>query len=96
MLFAIICHDKAGHFATRMAIRPDHLAYLEPFRDRILLAGPLLADDGETSIGSLLVVDFPDKATAERFAADDPYARGGLFDSVAVTHWRQVIPAQGS
>ena len=26
------------------------------------------------------------------FAADDPYARAGLFASVAVTAWRQVLP----
>lgn len=93
MLFAIICEDKPGHVETRLAIRPDHLAYLEPFLAHIVLAGPMLADDGETSVGGLVVVDLPDRAAAERFAAEDPYSRGGLLRNVTVRPWRQVIPA---
>jgi uncharacterized protein YciI len=37
-------------------------------------------------------MDFPDRRAAVAFAADDPYARAGLFASVAVTAWRQVLP----
>ena len=44
-------------------------------------------------IGSLLIIDFPDRAAADSFAAGDPYGRAGLFASVRVSPWRKVIPA---
>lgn len=77
--------------ALRAATRPEHLAYLESRIANIVLAGPLLDDDG-VPIGSMLLTDFPDRKSAVGFAADDPYARAGLFASVAVTAWRQVLP----
>jgi uncharacterized protein YciI len=40
----------------------------------------------------MLLMEFPDRRSAVAFAADDPYARVGLFSSVAVTAWRQVFP----
>jgi uncharacterized protein YciI len=75
-----------------MAARPDHLAYLVGFEDKIIFAGPLLTDDQQTMIGSLLVLDLPDRAAAEKFAADDPYRKAGLFQTVTVTGWRKAYP----
>lgn len=43
-------------------------------------------------IGSLLVLDFPDRKAAEVFAANDPYAKAGLFQSVTITPFRKVFP----
>ena len=45
--------------------RPAHKEYLGRVADHIAFAGPLFADDGETMQGSLLVIDFPDRAAAE-------------------------------
>lgn len=75
----------------RAAVRPQHLAYLEAALPHVVVAGPLLDDDGQP-IGSMLLMDFPDRKAAVAFAADDPYAKAGLFASVAVTSWRQVFP----
>lgn len=77
--------------ALRAATRPDHLAYLEAALDQVVVAGPLLDEEG-APIGSMLLMDFPDRRAAVAFAADDPYAKAGLFASVAVTAWRQVLP----
>jgi uncharacterized protein YciI len=92
MLFAVYCVDKADGSALRAATRPTHLAYLEGQAAHIVFAGPLLAADGTSAIGSLLVVDFPDRAAVDAFAAADPYAKAGLFASVEITGWRQVYP----
>ncbi len=92
MYFAIHCIDKPGAGDLRAATRADHLAYLGEIDDRILAGGPLLGLDG-AAMGSLLIVDFADRKAAIAFAADDPYARAGLFASVAVTAWRKVFPA---
>lgn len=93
MLFVIICEDKPDHAARRAELRPAHLDYLAGVKDVIVTAGPMLADDGQTALGSLLIVDVADRAAAEKFAAEDPYATGGLFAQTTVLLWRQVIPA---
>lgn len=92
MQFAIYCLDKEGHTQTRLDNRPAHVEHLKAHNDHLLLAGPLLSEDGNSMIGSLLVVDFPDRAAADRFAAADPYAKAGLFQSVTVKPFRKVFP----
>lgn len=89
--FAIHCIDKPNSLELRKATRPEHLAHLESLADKVLVAGPLLGMDGDP-MGSLLIIDFPDRKAAIQFAADDPYAQVGLFASVAVTAWRKVFP----
>lgn len=91
MLFHIHCLDKPDSLQIRLDNRPDHLAYLEAHQDQIVLAGPLLTDD-EKPKGSVLVMDFPDAAGAEAFAAGDPYAKAGLFESVIITPYKRVFP----
>jgi uncharacterized protein YciI len=91
MYFVIYAKDKSGQPKLRPATRPAHIEYLGGFKDRILIAGPMLGEDGEPN-GSLIVVDLKDKAEAQAFAANDPYAKAGVFQSVAITAWRKSIP----
>lgn len=88
-LFALICRDKPGHLDTRTANREAHLAYVAQ-TGTVTLAGPFLDDDG-AMCGSLVVLDVADKATAKEWAANDPYARAGLFDSVSIQAWKRVV-----
>lgn len=90
-VFAIHCIDKPYQQQLRSDTRARHLAYLEAAIDQVVVAGPLLDDEG-VPIGSMLLMEFADRKAAVGFAADDPYARAGLFASVAVTAWRQVLP----
>lgn len=92
MLYMFHCTDKAGGIDIRMANRPDHVAYLEQHADRIFAAGPLLTEDGQGMVGSLLIVECADRAAADEFAAGDPYAKAGLFESVTIRPWRRVFP----
>ncbi|EFG9941320.1 hypothetical protein BL470_005420, partial [Escherichia coli] len=41
--------------------------------------------------GSLVVIDVADRSAAEAFAANDPYARAGLFESVEIKPWNWVF-----
>lgn len=93
MHFILECHDKDGALDVRMANRPTHLAYLESKLDHIVVAGPILDSDGGKPVGSLLILDFPDRAAAEAFAASDPYALAGLFQSVSLRPYRKTLPA---
>ena len=92
MLFAITCIDKPNSLDLRLANRPPHLEYLNSHLARIVIAGPLLDDAGEKPVGSLLVMEFDDTAGAEAFAAGDPYAKAGLFQSVSIRPYRKVLP----
>lgn len=92
MLFAITCLDKPGHLEVRLANRAAHLDYARPNADKMLAGGPLLADDGVTMVGSLILIELPDRAAAEAMMADDPYVRAGLFQSVEIRPYKKVLP----
>jgi uncharacterized protein YciI len=92
MHYVLYCLDKSGHSQMRADNRNAHLDYLKRFGSAIFAAGPLLDDAGTGMIGSLLVMDFPDRAAVDSFIAGDPYSRAGLFASVRVSPWRKVIP----
>lgn len=89
MLIALIAHDKPGALALRMENRQAHLAYIEA-TGVVAQAGPLLDAQGQMA-GSLVVLDVPDMAAAESWAANDPYARAGLFADVQLHAWKRVI-----
>ncbi len=91
MLFAIICEDKVDSEDLRKATRDDHLGYIRNFA--VTLAGPMLSDDGNTMIGSIIWLEADSLEDAQAFAASDPYKLAGLFARVSIRPFRQVIPA---
>ena len=90
MLVALLCYDKPNHVDLRMKLRPTHLQWIEDSGVKLAYAGPMLAEDGQTSQGSIIVGDFPSYEAAEAFSKDDPYAKGGLFDRVEIIRTRKV------
>lgn len=86
--FAIICRDRPGKLQTRLETRDSHLSFLKD-APHLRMAGPLI-EDGEMR-GSLLIVEMADLATAESWAANDPYQAAGLFERVEVIEWKKVI-----
>ena len=89
MQFLLYALDKDNHLNVRMENRPDHLEFLKAHEGtdspvRILIAGALRADDGETMIGSVVIVEAENKSAVEDFAQNDPYAKAGLFKSVDI------------
>jgi uncharacterized protein YciI len=89
MLFALICTDRPDALDLRQANRGPHLEYIE-MTGCVALAGPLLDDAGQMC-GSLVVIDVPDRAAAEAWAAGDPYALAGLFERVEIRGWNRVV-----
>ncbi|MEC3861585.1 YciI family protein [Mesobacterium sp. TK19101] len=89
MKIALIAKDKPGALDIRKANRTDHLAYIEA-TGVVAQAGPLLDGAGEMC-GSLVILEVADMAAGEAWAANDPYAKAGLFDSVELIAWKQVI-----
>lgn len=90
--FIIQGWDKPNSLELRVATRPAHLEYAASGEVTVLLAGPMLSDEG-MPIGSMFVIEARDRAAAEHFAANDPYKLAGLFERVDIISWRKVLPA---
>ena len=89
MLFVIIGHDAPDAREKRPAVRPAHLAHLEPVakEGRIRLAGPLLDRSG-----SLIVLEAASLGEVWALMARDPYVTEGIFNRVEVKPFQQVLP----
>ncbi len=89
MLIALIAKDKEGHLETRKSNRDAHLSYIKE-TGVVSQAGPLL-DDAGAMCGSLVILDVQDMDAAQSWAANDPYAKAGLFADVQLIAWNKVI-----
>ncbi len=89
MRVALICIDKPGSLEIRKANREAHLAHIAA-SGVVEMAGPFLSDTGEMC-GSLVVLEVADLQAAKDWAAADPYAKAGLFQSVDIREWKKVI-----
>ena len=92
MLYTFFLLDKPGALATRNEIRPQHKAYLATKDAQMAFAGPLLSDDGKTMVGSLLVIDFPSREEAQRWLADEPFTRAGVYASTTIYAFQNLWP----
>ena len=87
MLFAIHALDHAGGVQRRLDHYEAHKAFLPraaEFNVKFVASGPLVAEDGATMIGSLMIVEAPDRASVERFNSSDPFAKGGVWARVEI------------
>lgn len=99
MLYAIICDDVPDSVARRPAVRPRHLAYLQPLVDagRLVIAGPHPAIDVDDPgpagyTGSLIIAEFDSLTAAQQWAEQDPYWTAGIYARIAVKPLRKVLP----
>jgi uncharacterized protein YciI len=93
-LFVIVGHDGPDALVKRPEVRPRHLEHLAPFSraGRVVVAGPLFADDGKTPRGSLIVLEAASLEEARATAARDPYVVEGVFARHDVHPFTQVFP----
>jgi uncharacterized protein YciI len=89
MLYIIYQVDKPGGEAVRAANRESHFAYLDEHEDILVLGGAMLAEDGATRLGSVLIINVRSREEAERFSANEPFRRAGLFERVEITRMRR-------
>lgn len=83
----------------RAGARSAHLARLEALRDegRLLVAGPCPAVDADDPgpagfSGSIVIARFESLEAARAWAEADPYVVAGVYGSVEVRPFRQVLP----
>ncbi|KWR90689.1 YciI family protein [Cupriavidus sp. IDO] len=92
MLHVFHMIDKPGVGELRLRVRPEHKGYLRAVENQIAFAGPLLAEDGETMVGSLLVIDFPSIDAARRWLAEEPFTRAGVYATSAIHAFSNMWP----
>ena len=84
MIYIFSLIDKPDSGALRQRARPEHKACLAAVAQRISFAGPLVADDGQTMLGSLLAIEFDSRDAAHAWLADEPFTRAGLYASTSI------------
>ncbi len=78
MLYIMYNEDRPDGQAIRAATREAHLAYLERHKDILVLSG-----------GTLAVINVPSREAAEKFSAEEPFRKAGLFKTVKITRMRR-------
>ncbi len=99
MYYSIVGTDVENSLEARMAARPAHVERLKALTaaGRLLLAGPNPAidssDPGEAGFsGSIIIAEFESLEAAQNWADDDPYLAQGVYASVVVKPFKQVLP----
>lgn len=78
----------------------DHWAFMDGYAKELIARGPTLTgpaiglagtDDEPDSTGSLHIVDLPDDEAARKFAYEEPYYLAGVFESVLLCRFRNIL-----
>lgn len=77
--------DAAPFFAKHLHA---HESYFKSYDDSFILRGPLRSADGTDNVGTALLLELPDRAAAERFWNNEPFAaNGGYQDDARIYRW---------
>lgn len=87
MLFCLHIQDKPGRVETRKQFVDEHRAYQKVCGVDVTLSGPLLAEDGETMIGSVFFIEAPDHSAVEQFIANDPFTLNDVWGDSVLTRF---------
>ena len=88
MLFVIHAIDRKGALSQRLAHYEAHKTFLSDTSDygvRIVMSGPLTEGENQTMIGSLFIVEAPDRRSVDRFNAADPFYAAEIWERISIT-----------
>ena len=80
--------DVADGVQRRVTVQADQYAYLDERAGSIMSRGPILSDDGETNIGSVMLFDTPDMTAARALLDNMPFTKAGCYEDVTFHRWR--------
>ena len=96
MLFVFYILDKPGTSEQRLALRSAQYEHLGKVEAQMKIGGPLLAEDGKTMTGSLLVIDFEDREAAQAWLDEAPFTTGGVFGEAKIHAYTQNWPRRNT
>src|SRR5580658_5497055 len=93
MLFVVHALDKKDILPVRAKHYRDHRIHLDrseaAYAVDVVTAGTLVADDGETPIGSIFVIDAKNRAAVDAFTRSDPYHLNGVWEQVDIHRYNK-------
>ena len=85
MLFTIFCIDKPNMKEKRAAAMPDHIEYLNAqTKIKNIMSGPLMDDEMENIVGSLYLLEAPNRVAIEEFTKEDPLVAADIWTSIEI------------
>ena len=90
MQFIITAHDGENMLDKRMTVRPRHLEGMAKLGKHIVLAGGLLDDEGKMK-GSILILDFEDRAALDDYLKNEPYVVEHVWEKIELETMNVVI-----
>ncbi|MEP4379291.1 MAG: YciI family protein [Alphaproteobacteria bacterium] len=76
-----------GAAEKREAAMEPHLAHQAKYREFMHFAGPILTDDGSSPLGTMCIIELPDRATAEAYVFGDGFAKAGMLEPPTITRF---------
>jgi uncharacterized protein YciI len=77
--------DAAPFFARHLHA---HESYFRQYEASFIFRGPLRSPDGTENVGTALLLELPDRAAAEKFWMNEPFAaNGGYQDDSRIYRW---------
>ena len=86
--WAIYCWDKPGMAEIRRSLVQDQKSYVKSFGERVIGYGHFLSDDGRDTLGTSFFMQLDDRAAADKFWNEEPFAKNGGYQRDArITRW---------
>ena len=95
MHYVVHCIDRPGAVPDRLHHYEAHKAYLATAPARILVSGPLLAEDGVTMVGSFFLIEADDRGRVEAFNRNDPFRTAGIWAEVRIDRFLKRVDNRG-
>ena len=68
--------------------RNSHESYFASYGASFIFRGPIRSADGADNIGTALLLELPDRAAAEKFWNEEPFAKNGGYQRDArIIRW---------
>ena len=90
MQFVITAYDGKDMLEKRMEVRPRHLENMSKLNGKVLCAGGLLDEAGKMK-GSVLIMEFEDKALLDEYLANEPYITENVWQDITVEAMNVVL-----
>jgi uncharacterized protein YciI len=91
MQFLLLAYDGTDSAAPerRLKIRQEHLDKISNLKKsgEFLFGGAILNDEGNM-IGSMILYEFPDRATLDERLKDEPYITTGVWKKIEIKPFR--------
>jgi uncharacterized protein YciI len=91
MQFLLLAYDgtDSGAPERRLRVRQEHLGKISTMKrsGEFLFGGAILNDEGKM-IGSMVLYEFPDRATLDKRLEDEPYITERVWEKIEIKPFR--------